>query len=567
MKSLVKLVTICFIFSSFIALAQQSEGRAGGVTGNGATVLKIDGRVVPADIYLVSKAKNLPYSEEQKVDISSELRSELKYIVGFIDKRNSFIPVSRSVRQHEVETLNKHFLSLEIDDFRIYEVDKLSSFCSDSGQKDDIQGEQVACTYVRSVEDEKSVRVKMVRVIELHRDLFSGIQTNRERAMVLLHEMLHHVYADIYAKYSSSHFLITRLIKNLSVVLKAHDSQKTSRDNVELSQNVLEGVLKLNKIIVRYLNLQEKNTYISRGGGLSNQKAFAENNFIDLESSINVETNDKIAVGSMQNSFNNVGAVYLSLSNSAKCTGNVFDNFKSNSVHYPIAIECAASGAKVSGVSFHSMDLMSNYNSDRLVGRYLYVDLVDAKDGTLKIGTTRLRYLTVTKSVVRDSHVEVTESFGGNDITNSTAEGSKILGASLNNSRVSNSTLHNVEASGVDMDDSIFVRGPYKRKKMLVISQVGSGKEQVILSGVKLFVPSICEGKKGRYDRIQLLLSTDEYSYPQDTVIIKKCRLPKVEMPRSIKLSSSEKMLSRNDSMSLDGFLAKYPRYKISQNR
>ncbi len=252
----------------------------GGVIGNGGGVVGLpNGKTGLADIYIDLKnfgTDKIPnYYQPFSFDKYPNLKIELDKIITLVDRRFGGAKFLQTTMD-EFLIVNTPILMQNI----AYSVSSGASFRS------------AAFTYIAATSDPETFNYDYQRIIEIKTDEFDRLESDRERALLLFHEYLHHSYVDIYTRYPDRYILISNLVLNLNILLDAYYRQQNG-DHASISDEELDASYKLQMILARYEGIQEDLAiYISEGGGVSDSKEIAKNNYLDLMSKVQRDSSD-----------------------------------------------------------------------------------------------------------------------------------------------------------------------------------------------------------------------------------------------------------------------------------
>ena len=289
--------------------------------GNGGGIIKTtDGNIAPADLYLDIKNEELPSSYHAfSFNDYPEMRDELQQMINFLNSRY----------------IKKPLIDLTLNDFSIYFTDKLLQEI-----KYDVipavSFESVTFTYIHSQYNFNTFSSTLSRVIELKKDGFDQLSSHHQ-ALLLLHEILHHVRPEIYNQISNRYVLLSSLVKNLDIIWNRHLQQKSGH-YYQLTSEELEASKIIQIILARYDSASEEyiqSLAVSNWGGISNNQDFSENNKIALDSVVmlNADTGIREVRDNKINGSNIKLVIFASVNDGGEevvCKNNRFSDLKLN---------------------------------------------------------------------------------------------------------------------------------------------------------------------------------------------------------------------------------------------
>ena len=112
------------------------------------------------------------------------------------------------------------------------------------------------------MEDKDTFRVHLRKVIELKKENYRALKTPKHKALLILHEILHYAYPEVTKNYGDGHFLISNLIKNLSLVYDYFKPQSDKKIK-DIPVEARTASLSLYKIVNRFVSgYDDYNKYV-----------------------------------------------------------------------------------------------------------------------------------------------------------------------------------------------------------------------------------------------------------------------------------------------------------------
>ncbi|MBT3980230.1 MAG: hypothetical protein HOE90_02690 [Bacteriovoracaceae bacterium] len=280
------------------------------------------------------------------------------------------------------------------------------------------------------MEDKDTFRVHLRKVIELKKENYRALKTPKHKALLILHEILHYAYPEVTKNYGDGHFLISNLIKNLSLVYDYFKPQSDKKIK-DIPVEARTASLSLYKIVNRFVSgYDDYNKYVSSGGGVTDSKEIAENNFLSVGT---------IVFGSTKRQ----------------------NNFEGNDIYFSTLFISQSSGYNDSGTHYseHKVEANEFYYSNMSLSTGLMIDEEKTKD------CQNNKFTNVTASVrcrggnniFRDVTVPYPGHVGlysDNDVSNLKVKFG--LRIDLDQSRIRNATFEFKNVNDLELSNSTF---------------------------------------------------------------------------------------------------------------